>query len=416
MKQKLLSCYFFLVFLFTAQPCNIFDVTDVGSPLSIALMGAFSLLMCIIFKVRLLSGKLIAILLLMAFWGLLQKILLGRVPSPLIYFELFLAYVVYSLYKESLFSRFEQLSVKMSILAVVLWCICLVSYHPMFALAQAIGDKGAGVSQSLYVFSIPKNINNVGFLLRNCGYSWEPGRFASMLIVALWFNILRTNLNFKDKNFIILTIALITSQSTTGYVIYILMVGVYYVVNKHWNPIILVIGGALVAGSMTLPFMQQKIISLFDSSQNMEDSFHSMDYLAETGASEGLYIPQRFDGFVFQSMNLEKANKLIGDGRNYQNFYLNKTLNYPIVVSEGILAVFIKYGWILAILMYYSLFRSSSCFSAYFNNKGKLLYPILFIGLNFSYYLWAAPILMTLWLWAFWEGKLVVKHKKSYNL
>ncbi|MBS1446972.1 MAG: hypothetical protein HP000_11980 [Odoribacter sp.] len=110
---------------------------------------------------------------------------------------------------------------------------------------------------------------------------------------------------------------------------------------------------------------------------------------------------------MFQSINLAHANKFIGEVRNFQNFYLNKELGYPIVVSEGLLNVFIRYGWIIGLFMYLALFRSSVCINGHYQGKGNILFPVLFIGLSFSYYLWAAPILMTLWLWSYWEGKLL---------
>ena len=169
----------------------------------------------------------------------------------------------------------------------------------------------------------------------------------------------RTGLKFKDRNFLILTLALISSQSTTGYLIYALMVTGYYIAYKKWNPAYMAIGGCIFIGSMSLPFMQAKIVELFQNSQNMEQQLRNMEYSTRHGTdSEDIfYVPQRFDGFMFQSINLAHANKFIGEGRNFQNFYLNKELGYPIVVSEGLLNVFIRYGWIIGLFMYLAFFR-----------------------------------------------------------
>ena len=122
-----------------------------------------------------------------------------------------------------------------------------------------------------------------------------------MLIIALWFNIQRTGLKFKDRNFLILTLALISSQSTTGYLIYALMVTGYYIAYKKWNPAYMAIGGCIFIGSMSLPFMQAKIVELFQNSQNMEQQLRNMEYSTRHGTdSEDIfYVPQRFDGFMF---------------------------------------------------------------------------------------------------------------------
>lgn len=232
--KNLLNIYFFLAFLFTAQPCDTFNMTDAAKPLSILFMFGASLFMCLHFKIKLNSRPLIYGFIAMGIWGGLQIVVLQRPTSPIVFIELFVTYTIFSLYKKDLPARFEHISVKMAILSLVLWAICLVAYEPLYALAKAVGSPGANISQSLYIFSIPHNFeDNRGFLLRNCGYSWEPGRFACMLIIALWFNIQRTGLKFKDRNFLILTLALISSQSTTGYLIYALMVTGYYIAYKN---------------------------------------------------------------------------------------------------------------------------------------------------------------------------------------
>ena len=44
--KNLLNIYFFLAFLFTAQPCDTFNMTDAAKPLSILFMFGASLFMC----------------------------------------------------------------------------------------------------------------------------------------------------------------------------------------------------------------------------------------------------------------------------------------------------------------------------------------------------------------------------------
>lgn len=413
MQNKLLSGYFFFVFLLTAQPCNFFNITDVGSATTIAITLLLSAFICIRFKtVKFEWKRFIGVTALMALWGLLQYVFLDRSPSPLIFVELFVAFVVFHLYRNNLVYRFEIVSVKMAIIALGLWGICLFAYEPMYALAKAIGDKGAGVSQSLYIFSIPNRYSYQGFLLRNCGYSWEPGRFSCMLIIALWFNILRTNLNFKDRNFRILTLALITAQSTTGYIVYILMIGIYYLIYKKWNPLYIAAGALAISSIMALPFMREKIENLMLTNDDLVVNLQNMEYQARSNSFEGLYVPQRFEGFMYQLVNFEHSNKIIGEGRNFLNFYINKELGFPVVVSEGIVNIFIRYGIIIALLMCFCLFSSSRAISSRYEGRGRLLFPLLFLSLSFSYYLWASPILMVVWLWSYWDGSVFNKYKK----
>ena len=166
--KNLLNIYFFLAFLFTAQPCDTFNMTDAAKPLSILFMFGASLFMCLHFKIKLNSRPLIYGFIAMGIWGGLQIVVLQRPTSPIVFIELFVTYTIFSLYKKDLPARFEHISVKMAILSLVLWAICLVAYEPLYALAKAVGTPGANISQSLYIFSIPHNYeDNRGLHLRN---------------------------------------------------------------------------------------------------------------------------------------------------------------------------------------------------------------------------------------------------------
>ena len=135
--KSILNIYFFLIFLLTSQPCNILDITSAGRPVTVLITVLFSVYMCMRFGVKLVEKRSIYIFILMAIWGLLQYICLKRRPSPFIFIELFVSYTVFSLYKNDLFRRFENVSVKLSTIALILWGICLIAYEPMLALANA---------------------------------------------------------------------------------------------------------------------------------------------------------------------------------------------------------------------------------------------------------------------------------------
>ena len=138
--KNLLNIYFFLAFLFTAQPCDTFNMTDAAKPLSILFMFGASLFMCLHFKIKLNSRPLIYGFIAMGIWGGLQIVVLQRPTSPIVFIELFVTYTIFSLYKKDLPARFEHISVKMAILSLVLWAICLVAYEPLYALAKAVGS------------------------------------------------------------------------------------------------------------------------------------------------------------------------------------------------------------------------------------------------------------------------------------
>ena len=94
--KNLLNIYFFLAFLFTAQPCDTFNMTDAAKPLSILFMFGASLFMCLHFKIKLNSRPLIYGFIAMGIWGGLQIVVLQRPTSPIVFIELFVTCLLYT--------------------------------------------------------------------------------------------------------------------------------------------------------------------------------------------------------------------------------------------------------------------------------------------------------------------------------
>lgn len=72
---------------------------------------------------------------------------------------------------------------------------------------------------------------------RNSGMFWEPGAFAGYLVLALLFLLANKN-DRSVKKKTVLTIALLTTQSTTGYLAFFILIFIYvfqnkFIKNKH---------------------------------------------------------------------------------------------------------------------------------------------------------------------------------------
>lgn len=398
------SIYFFVIFIYTATPCDILSLTNYsGNIISLVFPILFSAYMCIRYKINFLDKKFIFTIMLLSLWNIIHILCDEYYKiSPFPYIEIFIAYIIIKLYSDDFAFRFEKVSVLLSKIALIGWIICLFAHGMILNIANHIGSPGASISQSLYIFSIPLRSDNVGFILRNCGFSWEPGRFSCFLLVALFFNISRNNFNLRNKNFLILFIALISAQSTTGYVIFIIMIILYYLWNKKINPIYFCISAIIISFVFTLPFMKEKIVDLFSNSLDIETQVNDLVYSTRNGDIDGYYVPQRFDGMMFQLMNLEHAPLLLGEGRDLTQFYLNREMGFHIAVSEGIFAIIIQYGIIIALCVYYLLFRSSRVLCP----QCPLLFFLIFIMINFSYSLWEPPLMMAVWMYGLYNKNL----------
>ena len=408
-KEKILSLYFFVVFLYSATPCNIFSLNGLThNPLFISIPIIFSLYVGFRCKINYLNKKLLWICAILLLWNLIH-IAIDRSfsVSPFPFIEIFVAYTLIKAFPKDLFLRFESLTVFLSKIAIVGWLLCLVAHETILNVAYEIGSPGANISQSLYVFSIPIKSTYREFLLRNCGFAWEPGRFSCFLIIAILLNVHRTKMNLKDKNFIILLIALISAQSTTGYLVLIVLLSIYYIANKKVNPIYLVLASILVISVFSLPFMTDKISTLYNAGLNIDQEISDLNYLNERGLRDNndYYVPQRFQGFMFQYANLQESPLLIGEGRDFTKFYVNKILKLQVAPSEGLLMIIIQYGVILAFCLYFMLWKSSRIVSDYFNNRQTTyLFFVAFILLNFSYCLWEVPIFLAIILFNYFQN------------
>ena len=117
----------------------------------------------------------------------------------------------------------------------------------------------------------------VGDLHRNSGMFWEPGAFAGYIILTMLF-LLKTNGSRSAMYFFVLTIALITTQSTTGYLVFPLVIIVYLwnrskqlsIFKRNFARIFYIT--TIVAGVslayVNFSFLEQKVVSQMINAEN----------------------------------------------------------------------------------------------------------------------------------------------------
>ena len=91
------------------------------------------------------------------------------------FYPIWVAYVMIKAYKKYLFVFYEKILVVLSLISILFWMLQL-------AVPSVFTD---GFNIYLYT-ALPESL--WGSPIRNSGFSWEPGRFASFIIIALFFN------------------------------------------------------------------------------------------------------------------------------------------------------------------------------------------------------------------------------------
>jgi len=209
---------------------------------------------------------------------------------------------------------------------------------------------------------------------RNPGPFWEPGLFAVFLNLALVFNFIETKKIWGIKN-IVLTLALVSTLSTAGYIAFFVLVFSFYLVNQSLAKKI-IFSAILLPGLLTLYF------SLDFLSTKVEEN---IDLAGSTTSS-------RFGSALIDIEDFSKS-PFIGWGRGVMR-YGGRAFSF---FSEdqhrnnSVTDLLATYGIFLFLFYFYNYWKSlralcqSSGFNAHFSYFALLV--ILLLGFSQSIFM-----------------------------
>jgi hypothetical protein len=312
-----------------------------------------------------------------------------------------LAYILIKTLGMRLFRIFERVNFYMAVISLSFWVLQFIlggdtlfnfiGGLPGMTTFSKVTAEGYNIllysiqpaeSSLLYNFSIP----------RNCGYAWEPGAFAVYLCMAIFVNLFMTNPGkARQTRLWVLIITLITTQSTTGYLIFIVMITIY-LLRKRLSIIMLVLPFTVVAMIYvaSLPFMSKKVINLIDDTKGINQLLEDY-YGSETPAS-----PQRFTSFIIAFVDF-KANPILGIGVQSTEAWTYKAgANISTISGIGnLLAQFGLVGFLFFIIL---TIRSSIFFSRYFRYNNILLLFFIIVFISISYSILFNPLISSFWM------------------
>ena len=116
-----------------------------------------------------------------------------------LFYAIFVAFIHVRVYGRDLFPIYEHIMVFFSAISLILWGMAVILPNADLLFRQLPEtDFGNNV---LYLFNWmdPAKGQIYGSLIRNAGCSWEPGRFAIMLIPAILINLSREGITFRNN-------------------------------------------------------------------------------------------------------------------------------------------------------------------------------------------------------------------------
>lgn len=342
-------------------------------------------------------------------------------PSVFISYSLlfFTAYITIKALKFNFFSIYEFLMFPLSIIALAMWGLqTMLRGDTLFNYLSKIPGSdlfsyvtGGGIN--IIIYSVQPSASSLlyGFAIpRNSGFAWEPGAFAIYLCLAILVNLFITNPSNKlNLNFWVFLIALITTQSTTGYTIFLVLI-FFYLLNKTAKVVFLILPLLLIAAIsvFSLPFMSNKIVGLAKETNDV-------DYIVQQsiGEEEGTNT-QRFTSFLIAFKDFANDPILGNAGINGKSWIDKIGANISAISGIGnLLANFGIVGFLFFII---TAIRTSSYLSKYNKYKGKLLLFIVILLITISYSVIFVPLIMCFWMFNLFESsppKLVRNYHKD---
>ena len=205
---------------------------------------------------------------------------------------------------------------------------------------------------------------------RNSGFCWEPGAFGSFLTIALLFNFLMNDFKLNKEAFII-TLAILTTVSTTAYLgVFLLFFLRYRVLNKGSKVTIIVFAIILALAIPNVPFLGEKIVEIYE--QDIRD-LKRIEELSTYYDDVQRQIPlNRFASAIFLYEQFD-WKLFLGVSNQYDEYYIHE---YNINISNGIMDFITKFG---VVGLFVLLYRYGTLCKMYLRKTEYVIYSILIL-------------------------------------
>lgn len=317
---------------------------------------------------------------------------LGTSLSIILVIEI--CYATYLLNPKKFLSRLVLLILLLASFSLIMYAMTLyLGFDAMVNLCKPISTPVfSSVREQLYSYNF--YIYNLVYVHsdRNCGPFGEPGQYQCVLTSVLFFLLFypeKINIKCRFFSIGILIATILTTQSTTGYISFVILVVCYYsysCVTAHvdkrilniFKLSILVIVLFILFTDLGESFLQTTIYNKFD--------FEKKEILASGGArTEGIY----------SALNLIASHPEVLWGIGFDNTLLNVRSESGFLIyllAIGFLPFSILYGYLLFLAFYFShhKFESFAKILLVLNmslGQPHIMNPVLFLIILYPFFI-----------------------------
>ncbi len=348
------------------------------------------------------SKSLLLVLFILTLWIFLQSIKYDSFEPMNLYllYNFVMAFILCRVYGFRGFVLYEKYLTWLAALSLVVWMWYTISPSTILSVFSALTMKSYGtLMYSGFLCNISSSSDFLG--IRNVGFAQEPGYWASFLIIGLFVNLLIHNFKYNNRSFFILFFALITSQSTTGYAAFGIIIITIVLASNRGRFFVVTTFVVLLPSIIALPFMGEKMEHLQYSKESVSNIQHTISYYASQ-REDIVFVPQRFDGFVFEATNFTH-DPFLGYGMKDKNSYMANVISPKLFCSNGNIKVFSRFGLVLAILFFRILFNTGRYIVGGKYAKIKWVWMFLYLIVGMSYELTTVPLLLSFWFASFFS-------------
>lgn len=316
-----------------------------------------------------------------------------------------LVFIVLSSLRFRFFLIYENILYYLCIIALFIWTfqnlfpVATVELLHNFEFSSQKAVEGNNVAFNTLFYTVSNfeymgepyfHLGSIQFI-RNAGFAWEPGAFSTYVSIAIFFNLLRNKFKLLQiKHLIIYGVTLISTFSTTGYSLLILLC-LFYVYNQNLIRItwMVPLSTIVIIFLFTLPFMKDKITRKSTVSAE-ELVYYSAKYNYK-------YSTQRFQSLQIDFVDFVN-HPILGYGGHQEASWTNQ-LGARVVSISGFGQIMAQYGSVGILFFLISIWQSSKQITILFNAKGAIFPALLLFMISLSY---GVFVLIYMCIWVFY--------------
>jgi hypothetical protein len=397
---------YFLIFIFAARSASFLESR-------IFIIIAFTLSLFLFLRKSNTFDR--SIIILMGLWTLINIVAylqFDNIPDvPLINFlsvtaRYLFPYFMLKIYKGNYVDSIERIIFTLAVISLPIFAIQVLFTNYFYAVApylNAITVTEQKVQGGWYVGFYMFNSWDT---FRNSGFMWEPGAFAFMLILGLLIRLHNNNVTF-DKYVVLYGIAMLTTFSTMGYIVLIIIILSVTIRIRNLLvyltvvPLILFIVSEYI---LELDFILPKIESYFDNVQTVQRSGHLSGEILRVNRFGILYFA------IEESIKWPFGYGVFDDTPAILIY--NERISGPSTYADLLL----RWGWLGLVLFVWAVFRFTNRVFPYINIAARNLIFLAMLASVGSYGLLHNVILLSLLYYPFVSSEKLTPDKSTLHV